>query len=264
MIYLANGTVLPSVTTLQILLRRHSPHSLNKTDGHFGPKTKKAVEDFQVFHAPSLVKDGIVGRFTWTKLMGVSRLQTIDVVDGDDPSLVNLEAADIRNAGGNPIVVYGMSNGVEVVMNEILNRAQGPGRVALLRFHGHGGRGSQNVSGGHINGAPHLAAISDDNFSQIRGKLQRISHIFAPFGSTQLLGCDVGGGAKGKSLISKLANVWGVPVTAGLHTQFGGGKQTFTFEGPTVTGFPAGLNDLKSWSKAMEDAHGNVSVVDAA
>ncbi|MGE4075548.1 MAG: hypothetical protein AB7F22_08335, partial [Reyranella sp.] len=78
-----------------------------------------------------------------------------------------------------------------------------------------------------------------------------------PFGSVQLLGCDVGGG-RGSQLVARLATTWGVPVTAGLHTQFGGGNRTFRFEGPTVTGFPSG--DLKSWSQQMEDRFGNQSM----
>jgi hypothetical protein len=192
--------------------------------------------------------------------MAVSTLQTIDVVDGTDPSLVALEAADIRAAGGDPIVVFGMSNGVEVVMTQIAARANGNGTIALLRFHGHGNRGLQNVSGGEINGAPHLAGISNENFGAVAGSLARITRFLSGFGSVQLLGCDVGGGGKGQALMSRLANLWGVPVTAGVHTQFGGGKATFVFEGPTVTGFPPGSGDLKSWSRAIEATHGNVTM----
>src|SRR5262249_50808277 len=146
----------------------------------------------------------------------------------------------------------GMSGGVDFVMNQIAARAGGNGTVMLLRFHGHGNRGLQNLTGGEINGAPHLAAISDDNFPQVVGSLQKITRVFAGFGSVQLLGCEVGGGAKGKSLVNKLANTWGVPVTAGQRTQFGGGAKTFVFEGPTISGFPGGV-DLKAWSKQMED-----------
>lgn len=253
--FLINGDVLPSVTTSQILLRRHRPQTIIKSDGHFGPRTKGAVENFQSFH--HLGRDGIIGNNTWNQFMTVSGFQTIDVVDGTDPSLVNLEASDIRQAGGDPIVVFGMSNGIQFVTDQIVARGRRQ-NVMLLRFHGHGNRGLQNVTGGEINGAPHLAAISLSNFSQIEGTIARIRAVMLPFGSVQLLGCDVGGG-RGSQLVSRLAVTWGVPVTAGLHTQFGGGNRTFRFEGPTVTGFPGGAN-LKSWSQDMENQFGNQSM----
>ena len=152
MIRLSQGSVAPVVTTLQILLRRHRPHAQIKSDGQFGSKTKGAAVGFQNQHG--LDPDGIVGRFTWTQAMSVSNLLTIDVVDGTDPSLVALEAADIVAAGGDPIVVFGMSGGVDFVMNQIAGRARGPESIALLRFHGHGNRGQQNLTGGDLNGAP--------------------------------------------------------------------------------------------------------------
>jgi peptidoglycan hydrolase-like protein with peptidoglycan-binding domain len=257
MILLTVGTVLPVVTTTQILLRRHRPNSLIDADGIYGSPTKGAVVAFQKFH--SLKPDGIVGRSTWGELMDVSGFQTIDVVDGTDPSLVAMEATDIRNAGGDPIVVYGMSNGVEFVMQQIAAKAVGPKRVALLRFHGHGNKGMQNVTGGEISGAPHLAGISDGNFVKVQGSLQRISEFFVEFGSVQLLGCNVGGGPKGKALLQKLSTVWGVPVTAGIQTQFGGGVNTFIFEGPTQSAFPNGM-DLRTWSRQQQQVNGNVTM----
>ena len=57
--FLMNGDVLPSATTSQILLRRHRPQATIKADGHFGPRTKGAVENFQSFHR--LTRDGIIG-----------------------------------------------------------------------------------------------------------------------------------------------------------------------------------------------------------
>lgn len=246
-----NGDVLPSVTTAQILMRRHRPQTLITSDGHFGPKTGNAVWKFQDHH--TLRRDQIVGPITWHKLEDVSRLRTIDMVDGTDPSLVQMEAADLRKAGFDPIVLFGMSNGLEVAMNEIAARG-GNGQTMLLRFHGHGNNGLQNVTGGEINGAPHLAAISLSNFGQIEHLLIRIKRIFAEFGAVQLLGCDVGGG-KGTALVERLAQTWGVPVTAGIHTQFGGGRATFHFEGATVSKFPGGAT-LKGWSSAMEQRHG--------
>lgn len=259
MIRLGEGSVAPVVTSLQILLRRHRPHARITADGNFGPRTKDAVSAFQDHHRSSLSRDGVVGRFTWGKLAEVSNLQTIDVVDGTDPSLVALEASDITAAGGVPILVFGMSGGVDFVMDQILARARGRGSVVLLRFHGHGNRGMQNLTGGELNGAPHLASISNANFGQVVGSLRKISHIFVGFGCVQLLGCSVGGGASGVSLTRRLADTWGVPVTAGVLDQLGGGPNTFKFEGPTVTGFPSGGN-LAGWSRQVQADFGNVTM----
>ena len=53
------------------------------------------------------------------------------------------------------------------------------------------------MTGGEmINGVPHLASIGSGNFNQVLPSLRKISEIFGPFGSVQMLGCDVGGGAK--------------------------------------------------------------------
>ena len=255
--FLINGDALPSVTTSQILLRRHRPGATITCDGAYGPKTKEAVRAYQGQHSP-LKGDGIIGPNTWNSFMSVSGFQTIDVVDGTDPSLIAFEAADIHRAGGDPIVVFGQSNGLAFVMQQIAARGR-RGNVMLLRIHGHGGRGLQNVTGGQINGAPHMASISLQNYAASEPDLIRVRPVLLPFGSVQLLGCDVGGGGNGAQLVQRLARTWGVPVTAGLHTQFGGGNATFRFEGPTVTGFPGGFN-LKSWSRAMEGQFGNITM----
>jgi peptidoglycan hydrolase-like protein with peptidoglycan-binding domain len=259
MILLKWGTVLPTVTTAQILLRRHAPNAEITADGWYGNKTTSAVWAFQKYH--SLGQDGIVGRFTWEEFMTVSGLQTIDVVDAtDDPEL---EAVDIRNAGGDPIVLSGMSNGVTVAMDQVVGRANGAGSVALLRFHGHGAPGDMGVSSGKGEGVSILSDIAVGNFSKILPALMKIKHIFCKFGSVQLHGCKVAGGVDGPILLNKLATLWGVPVTGGVMDQKGGGKTTFVFEGPTITAFPSG-GDLKGWSKGVQTEFGNVSVEDEA
>jgi hypothetical protein len=255
-VFLKNGDVLPSVTTSQILVRRHRPGATITCDGRYGPRTKAAVASYQREH--SLSNDGIIGPNAWNSFMAVSGFQTIDVVDGTDPSLIAFEASDIGQAGGTPIVVFGQSNGLQFTMQQIAARGRS-NNVMLLRIHGHGGRGGQNVTGGDINGTPHMASISLEKYSESEPSLTLIKRVFLPFGSVQLLGCDVGGGSKGRQLVQKLAQTWGVPVTAGVHTQFAGGSLTFRFEGETVTGFPVGF-DLKSWSASMQSQFGNVSM----
>ena len=47
-----------------------------------------------------------------------------------------------------------------------------------------------------------------------------------------------GRGASGRTVLSAIANRLGVPVSAGVQDQLGGGLNTFRFEGPTVTLLP--------------------------
>jgi peptidoglycan hydrolase-like protein with peptidoglycan-binding domain len=256
MILFCEGNVLPVVTTTQILLRRYPPYAQIRADGIFGPKTKRSVIAFQRFH--HLHPDGMVGPDTWGALMKVSGLQTIDVVDSGDPLLL-VEVMDLRARGGDPIVVSAMCNGVAYAMNQIAARANGEGKVALLRIHGHGNIGKQVVTGGLTTtpggSAPHLAAIANSNFEQLKGDLQRITKIFVGFASAQLFGCNVGRGSKGEAFLQKLALVWEVPVTAGIIGQAVG--LTHYIDGPTVSGFP-GWGNLKSWSKQQQESNGNM------
>jgi hypothetical protein len=253
--YFNVGDVLPSISTLQILLRRHRPHAQIMCDGQYGLKTKAAVAAFQSHHG--LQADGIAGSGTWRKLEEVSQLAALDVVDITDVALAAGEAAAVRSTGREPVTLIGMSNGVDVAMDEIQRRRTIAGEIPLLRFHGHGSGGSQTVSAG-FHGAAHLSAISVSNFSQIRPFLMRISGLFCPFGAVQLLGCSVAA-ADGPSLLQMLANVWGVPVTAATKTQWGGGQTSFRFEGSTISRFPGG-GSLSSWSASVVGRYGMVAM----
>ena len=82
-----------------------------KADGHFGPKTRDAVKNFQRDHPPLSV-DGVVSVQTWPKLVdrepGFTVLDCIDVDDG-----FMGEVNHARRFGGNPLGIGGMSKGVE-------------------------------------------------------------------------------------------------------------------------------------------------------
>jgi hypothetical protein len=80
--------------------------------------------------------------------------------------------------------------------------------------------------------------------------LSRFRNIFSDLGSAELHGCRVASGSDGRDLIMALADAWVVPVTAGLHTQYGGGTSTFRFEGPTFTAFPGNWT-LKKWAESL-------------
>lgn len=221
MILLYPGDTEPKVCAVQILLNRQG--EFLKVDGYFGPKTRQAVINFQRKH--SLGMDGKIGVETWKKLAEGSNLSTIDALDFSDTVLTNKKGeipntstyteAALRKAGSNPIVTGAMSGGLRDVMEQIHQRAQGS--IVLLRFFGHGSPGSMDLSGS--------SALHVGNVWGQGPLLTKLRPYFAKFGSVELHGCqvvgrDVKGKVEGTTVLSHLAFMWGVPVTAGINLQY--------------------------------------------
>lgn len=247
--YLRTGDVLPAVGVLQKLL--NSTGASLSPDGIYGRNTRRAVMDFQRARA-GMGADGIVGRNTWPRLSGNADLPVIDCIDVWDPDLHSMEVNDIRRAGGNPVVIGGMCNGVEQAVQEILGRAR---NVFLLRFHGHGAPGAASIATGHGELDPDMRERSDialDNLSEIRPIVRRLRSVFGPYGCVQFMHCETAGGRSGRRLMDAIAADLGVPVTAAIRTQFGGGIATFRFEGPTYTAIPVG-GSLRDWCRGRPD-----------
>jgi hypothetical protein len=248
---LRQGDNLPTVGVLQKLLNRAGA-SLT-ADGAFGPLTKAAVQNFQ--RPRGLSADGVVGENTWPRVSANANLPIIDCIDVFDPSLSRLEERDIRRVGGNPIVIGGMCNGVEHAVTDILRHGR---NVFLLRFHGHGARGVAGISTGHGDLDPnmiHRADIALQNLAELRPVLSRLRSVFGPYGCVQFMHCETGGGPNGRQMLRRIADLLGVPVSAGVNTQFGGGTKTFRFEGPTHTAVPGG-GALSTWCRALPDFPG--------
>jgi hypothetical protein len=251
------GARTPAVGVLQKLLNRTGIGV--DVDGEFGPQTQAGVMRFQRMH--DLVVDGIVGRETWPRVSANAGLDLIDFIDVFDKSLFDLEAKDIAALGGDPLMIGGACNGVEQAVTMILQRA-GAGNVFLLRFHGHGAPGDAGISTGHGDDDPNLVERADialQNFGDIAPQLQRLRPIFGPYGNIQFMHCSTGRGHAGRNLLRAIAKTVGVPVTAAVFDQLGGGFTTFQYEGPTNTQF-AGNETLRSWSQSRPDFAG-VSVL---
>jgi hypothetical protein len=244
---LREGDHLPTVGTLQKLLNRTG--ATLTCDGSFGTKTKAAVKKFQ--QERHMGVDGVVGENTWPRISAGAGLPILDCVDIFDPSLLNLEVQDITRAGGSPIQIGGMSNAVEQAVTEILRRASRD--TFLLRFHGHGAPGSAGIGTGHSRiGVQHRSAIDASNLAVIRPIVARLRGIFSRYGCVQFMHCSTGRGPQGKQVLQAIADDLGVPVSAGVFDQLGGGTTTFRFEGPTFTAVPSG-GSLKSWCAALPD-----------
>jgi hypothetical protein len=223
-------------------------------DGIFGPKTKRAVIEFQ--RPRNLSTDGIVGVNTWPRVSAGADLPIMDCIDVFDPSLMNLEMKDITQVGGNPLVIGGMSNGVEQAVQMIL--AASPGNVFLLRFHGHGAPGNAGISDGHGDLDPNSDQRADLDTRTLGVMLPifaRLSRIFGAYGCIQFMHCQTGRGARGRRLLTAIANAVGVPVSAGINDQLGGGTATFRFEGPTFTAVPGGQS-LAAWAAGLPEFAG--------
>ena len=247
---LRRGNKLPAVAVLQKLLNRSGANLV--ADGIYGSNTKRAVVTFQAERG--LSPDGVVGKNSWPRLVSNEwvGLQVIDCIDVLDPSLNRLEANDIRRVGGDPVLIGGMCNGVEQMVTDILARAS-IGNVFLLRFHGHGASGIAGISDGQ-GGTPgeFHSSIEANNLAQISPILRRLKPIFGKYGCVQFMHCQTGRGISGHNLLSGISNTLGVPATAAIRNQLGGGLTTFEYEGPTRTLLPGGKT-LRSWSQGIPD-----------
>lgn len=165
----------------------------------------------------------------------------IHVIDAEDPAFYTRNMNGMRARGITPIVLYGMCNGVVVMVNQIIDMAQQPCSIDLFQLHGHGGGGIQNISGGHADGTPDLAAISNGNFEQIRPELSRLTNYFTQDARIELMGCSVASNADGEQLLVKLARLWGHPIKAGVQVQYSNQPdEVFVFEGPITVAYPDG------------------------
>lgn len=246
-VFLRDGDNLPAVGVLQKLLNRGGAGLV--PDGDFGSRTRAAVVNFQ--RQRRLAADGIVGEHTWPRVAGGANLPIVDCIDIFDPSLMNLEMQDIIRVGGNPLVLGGMCNGVEQAVQMILSTA---GRnVFLLRFHGHGAPGTAGFSFGRGGaGFGERADIDPANLATMLPILARLRPIFGPYGCIQFMHCSTGRGPHGRTVLSSIARVLDVPVSAGVLDQLGGGVSTFRFEGPTFTAVPGGRT-LRSWCAGLPE-----------
>jgi hypothetical protein len=246
---LRQGDAIPAVGVVQRLLNRTGAELIS--DGIFGPRTKDAVVAFQ--RPRGLFADGVIGRSTWPRLAASARrLAILDCIDVFDPSLLAMEANDIRRAGGDPLLIGGMSNGGEQAVMDI-TRAASAGSIFLLRFHGHGAPGLAGVSDGQGGIAgEHFSSIHNENFERLRSVMRRLRPIFAPYGCIQFMHCSTGRGRNGRQLLSAIANELGVPASAGVTDQLGGGPTTFRFEGPTHTAISGG-GTLRGWCSRLPE-----------
>jgi len=245
------GDVEPKVVALQMLLNSNLlREELLEVDGIFGRQTLQSVLDFQ--KQACLKQDGVVGPHTWEALVRNRPFSVIDAVDVTDPGYFNDTIPYLRRAGGDPVVVGCLCNGIQEALRQILAKVSAAGSIVALRFHGHGNTAIQSVSDGIPAPVRSRSSLSRNTVAAMQGSLGVLQFYFASFGSVEMHGCNVGYGPEGRAFLALLANLWGVPVSAGVGFQREGGWRTFRLEGPVQTAFPRGAT-LKTWAEGQPE-----------
>jgi hypothetical protein len=248
MIILRRGDVLPTVTVLQCYLNQQpSTREFLEVDGIFGPRTEAAVARFRAT-AFRLAGARYANYEVWRQVVGAEWqiIDSVDRSDHDSPRHAINDHLDLAPYGQTLLEQFGISMGSPLVLNRVRSQAR-LGEVVLLRFHGHGTPGQMIISSGRIAAGSSLDHRYGEGFFTA---LRALRPIFASFGSVEMHGCKVGQGRDGRALLSGMADALGVPVTAGINSQYGGGITTYRFEGQTRTICPKG-ESLVSWSRRV-------------
>ena len=257
-----HGEHSPRVTLLQILLNSHRCVGVDKkrltVDGAYGRNTSAAVHAASRMLGLSDHRGMAAGPALIKGLLADVDLSVIVSVDFGDPTLKD-DIDAFKAAGNDPIVLGGMCNGLQQMVSSVIGRARS-GRVAALRFDGHGNLGRWlTISVGDIadlKGQAYreieqedMSYISSSNFRKVSSVIEPLSGIFAPFGFAEHLGCTLGARPKTRAMLGKLADLWGVPIRVGVRLQDVG---TIDIRGPDFTAFPGGYT-LRSWSRQFQN-----------
>jgi putative peptidoglycan binding protein len=241
----------PRVALIQILLNR-AGNSL-KVDGIFGGKTRAAVLDFQ--RSQGINPDAVVGPDTWWSFPLGDNTKVVDVVDIADPGVGGGAVAQEKKAGGDPIQLGLMCAGVEQMVDDVIRKAGRHGKMALLRITGHGNLGRWfTVSVGDVVdlkpadykvwATEYHSYIDWSHIDELEDTLAPLSACFAPYGMMEHGGCSLGGKPDTRKLMHRLADLWGVPVSAGVGIQ----RSILRFDGQVFTAYPSN-GSLETWSK---------------
>lgn len=251
------GEASTRVVALQVLLNR-SPVVRPRlvTDGAFGAKTLAAIEAFRDVEMRQSGPPGLADPALWRFLLGRAGLQVVDAVDVTDPSLLETVVPEVSR-WLDPIVLGGMSNGVEQLVGEVRARVRGERTLMTLRLHGHGAPGLAAVSHGSRRVSPGVdpfaaqSVISTHILPALTPLLRRLAPLFHDLGFVELHSCRVAEGATGASFVRRLAEALGAPTRAAISRQ--AASDVFTLTGPTFTGFPGGLS-LRAWGLSRAEA----------
>ena len=255
MLLVKKGDHGPRVVMVQGLLRATGNPVV--IDGSFGPMTEAAVIRYKAT-LPGATPGGQIDLETWRVIERTTGYRIINVVDAEDAAQRQRVMSGLTRAGAEAIIMYGMSNAVTQAIGEVIDRAGGSGTLAMIRFYSHGGPGAQGVAMGHDGSMlPHLAGISLQHFEMMRAQFQRLNDVLTVWGCVDLMGCSVGSGQAGRSLLHKIADSAGRPAEAGIQVQYSQdvGYTVFNFEGPIREAYP-GHRSRAGWGRHVQHLMG--------
>lgn len=131
---------------------------------------------------------------------------------------------------------HGNSNGVGVMVNDVIKAAKSPQSIDALRIWGHGTHGYQGVSSGWGRGDFHWGGIGLADIDDYKSTLALLTPYFAKNSRAELRGCSVSGEEEGEQLLQALAKIWKVPIHASST-----GLDTLDWKPPVVEATPDGV-----------------------
>lgn len=175
----------------------------------------------------------------------------VNVVDTVDPGLRTV-LRQLISMNQNPIEIPKGANGVERMVQKVIDVAQKPGAISVLRIYSHGNSGMFAVTGGDHDIDP-TSIIADWNIAKLEPTLARLSLYFANNGRLEIYGCYVATHlddksdvhsfkvhSEGEQLISKLARILGVKVLASGNSAKGLPIAALGFIGTVIQAEPGG------------------------
>jgi len=244
---------------LQILLNPQRQDEMDRwlvTDGAFGTRTQKAIDFFRDKAMRQSGPPGVADPGLWRFLLDREKLQVIDAVDVTDPSALE-GAVPPLSKWTDPIVLGGLSNGVDQLVREVRARVRGESTLMMLRLHGHGSPGLVAVSHGSRRVSPGIdpllaqSVITLGLMPVFTPLLRQLGPLFCDFGFIELHSCRVGEGPQGESFVRRFTDVIGAPVRAGASRQ--PIAEVFTLTGKTFSAFPGGVG-LQDWGFSRSEA----------
>jgi hypothetical protein len=123
---------LPTVALVQAMLNQERTRRELSVDGIFGPRTEKAIQQFQ--KRRGLGKRKIVDRTVWEALTQSAGFNILDSVDITETNSEYYFAGGLRKAGGRPLLVGHMCNGVGQMVHNLISAAHAARGSVVLKI----------------------------------------------------------------------------------------------------------------------------------
>jgi len=245
------GDTGPRVVLLQVLLNRGEANL--RVDGVFGPLTGRAVSAARgrLLRSQGTAADPDL----WMALFSEQGLCGIDAFDMGEERF-QAGATIVRSAGSRTVQTGAMCNGVDAVVQGITGQTRPAGSLGVLRTWGHGNRGhwlsftvgevvhtreADPVLGAAI-AAERRSYVDPQNFGDMSSVLSPVRQCFASVGIYEHHGCSLGRIEATRRMMGRLANLWDVPVTVAVGTQWipFNAATALRYQGQTFTVYPGG------------------------